>query len=370
MASDRSFLSAGHEENGAAMVTISLCMIVRNEEAVLARCLDSVSDLVDEIIIVDTGSTDATREIASRYTNRIFDFSWQDDFSKARNFAFSKATKDYIYSADADEVLDGTNRVRFRELKEVLLPDIEIVQMKYVESENQSVLNADWEYRPKLYKRQRSFVWIDPVHETVRTEPLVFDSDIEIQHRPQGLHVKRDFSIFATAYAKDGRLSKKLYSMYATEVYKCGMAEDVHQAADIFLKVCDRETIESDLFCKLCCIIARSARMLKNDAGFLKYSMKVVSSSPCSEICMELGEYFYAAGDYTEASIWFTNAAYECDAILDIHAGGDMPLLRLADTYEHMAEASEDVVAAKEYKRLAAESRSAAEAWRQPEEQV
>ena len=69
--------------------TISLCMIVKNEERVLARCLDSVADLVDEIIIVDTGSTDATKEIAARYTEKIYDFVWQDHFAAARNFSFS-----------------------------------------------------------------------------------------------------------------------------------------------------------------------------------------------------------------------------------------------------------------------------------------
>ena len=63
------------------MVTISLCMIVKNEEEVLARCLDSVRSLVDEIVIVDTGSTDRTREIAARYTDRLYSFPWNDDFA-------------------------------------------------------------------------------------------------------------------------------------------------------------------------------------------------------------------------------------------------------------------------------------------------
>ena len=88
------------------MITISLCMIVKNEERVLKRCLDSVRDLVDEIIIVDTGSTDATKRIAAGYTDKIYDFTWIDDFSAARNFAFSKATKEYIYSAEIGEGLD------------------------------------------------------------------------------------------------------------------------------------------------------------------------------------------------------------------------------------------------------------------------
>ena len=77
------------------MATISLCMILKNEEKVLARCLDSISELVDEIIIVDTGSIDHTKEIASNYTSHIYSFPWCDDFSAARNYAFSKASMDY-----------------------------------------------------------------------------------------------------------------------------------------------------------------------------------------------------------------------------------------------------------------------------------
>lgn len=72
------------------MVTISLCMIVRNEEAVLERCLHSVCNVVDEIILVDTGSEDRTKEIARSYTDRIYDFAWSDDFAAARNFPFPK----------------------------------------------------------------------------------------------------------------------------------------------------------------------------------------------------------------------------------------------------------------------------------------
>ena len=88
------------------MITISLCMIVKNEEAVLDRCLSSIADLMDEIIIVDTGSTDGTKAIAARYTSQIYDFRWEDDFAAARNFAFSKASMEYIYAPDADEVID------------------------------------------------------------------------------------------------------------------------------------------------------------------------------------------------------------------------------------------------------------------------
>ncbi len=84
---------------------ISLCMIVKNEEACLGRCLKSVSDHVDEIIIVDTGSTDGTVEIAKSYGARVYHHPWENDFSKHRNQSISYATGDWIFILDADEEL-------------------------------------------------------------------------------------------------------------------------------------------------------------------------------------------------------------------------------------------------------------------------
>lgn len=84
---------------------ISLCMIVKNEEACLARCLDSVKDCVDEMIIVDTGSTDKTVAIAEHYGAKIYHHPWENDFSKHRNQSLSYATGDWIFQMDADEEL-------------------------------------------------------------------------------------------------------------------------------------------------------------------------------------------------------------------------------------------------------------------------
>lgn len=99
------------------MPTISLCMIVRNEEAVLERCLQSTAHLVEEIIIVDTGSTDHTKEIAARFTDKIYDFPWQDDLSAARNFAFSKSTCEYLFWLDAGDVISPENQALFLQRK-------------------------------------------------------------------------------------------------------------------------------------------------------------------------------------------------------------------------------------------------------------
>ena len=86
-------------------MNVSLCMIVKNEEKNLSKCLDSMIDYVDEIVVVDTGSTDQTKEIARKYTDKIFDYTWCDDFAGARNYSLSKANNDWVLILDADEIL-------------------------------------------------------------------------------------------------------------------------------------------------------------------------------------------------------------------------------------------------------------------------
>ncbi|MCE3279580.1 MAG: glycosyl transferase family 2 [Bacteroidetes bacterium] len=87
------------------MTLLSACLIIKNEEKWLDQCLNSLSDAVDEIIIVDTGSTDKSKEIAEKYNCKIFDFTWTGSFSAARNYAIEQAQGEWIISIDADETL-------------------------------------------------------------------------------------------------------------------------------------------------------------------------------------------------------------------------------------------------------------------------
>ncbi len=87
------------------MATISLCMIVRNEEDHIRRCLESAGRLVDEIVIVDTGSADGTKRIAGEFGAHLYDFEWTNDYAQARNFSLEKASCDWILWLDADEEL-------------------------------------------------------------------------------------------------------------------------------------------------------------------------------------------------------------------------------------------------------------------------
>ena len=95
---------------------LSVCMIIKDEAPHLAKCLLKVKPVADEIIIVDTGSTDLSKDIAGIFDAKIFDFEWVDDFAKAKNFAISKASGDWILSLDADEVISPRDHAALRRL--------------------------------------------------------------------------------------------------------------------------------------------------------------------------------------------------------------------------------------------------------------
>lgn len=321
------------------MITISACLIVKNEEKNLVRCLDCLEGIADEIIIVDTGSTDHTMDIALLYTDKVYNYQWEDDFAAARNFSFSKASMEYIYAVDADEVIDKDNRMKFLQLKQLLLPEIEIVQMLYTNQLlHNTTYNYDTELRPKLYKRLRNFYWTDPIHESVVLEPNIYDSDIEIIHLPESNHGKRDFHIFRKLLGRGEVLSVKVQNMYARELFIAGTETDFMEAEVFFEKLTDSD-LSLDALKQIQCILVRCG-LIKNDpVQIMKYALKNIAlGKASSEVCFDVGEFFYLRNDYKEAIVWFYNAAYETESYLNIHYSGDYPLNRLALCYEGLGD--------------------------------
>lgn len=309
------------------MVTFSLCMIVKNEEKVLGKCLDSLAACMDEIIIVDTGSTDRTKEIAGRYTDQVFDFIWTGSFADARNFAASKATMDYIYTADADEYLEPEDQRRLLDLKKVMLPEIEIVQMLYcTPRESSTVYNFEKEYRPKLYRRQRDFVWIDPIHETLRLDPVVYDSEIEVQHRPAGDHAGRDLAALEKITEQGIYLSKKLHHMYAMELFLSGTEQDFVRAEKTFLLTMEQSGRDMDEVREAICVLAKCYRLKGDISRFFTYTLKDAATGFCAEVCCELGCYYEECGEMEEAAVWYQNALTETESILDRRTSEEIPV--------------------------------------------
>lgn len=351
------------------MISISMCMIVKNEAAILERCLNSYKGIYDELIIVDTGSTDNTKEIASKYTDKIYDFEWTNDFSAARNYAFSKATCDYIFSADADEELDEANNKALLDIKSVLLPEIDIVQMYYVNANDlNSVYNTKRELRPKLFKRLRTFSWISPIHETVRLTPIVFDSDIEILHKPVCSHSKRDFSTYINAAGNNVTLENYVVNMLCKELLISGDDSDLLEFAEILNKLSKDSIRSNDVLQSINCVLVKIFRIKNDYNNFFKLALKSVADNPCSEICYELGNYYFDIKDYEEAILWYYNAAYETESILDITCSGKKPLCQLSKCYKLLATLTTDKEVSDNYINISNDYYDKSVNWEMPEE--
>jgi glycosyltransferase involved in cell wall biosynthesis len=157
-------------------------MIVKNEESNLGQCLLSVEPLVDEMIVVDTGSTDRTKEIAKAFGAKVYNFEWTHDFSEARNMSLSKASGDWILILDADEVLSRKDFVTLRKLAHKKKYDCAyaLTTRNYVDRSNlegcktndglyEEEAGLGWlpSYKVRLFPNDPNIRFENPVHELV-----------------------------------------------------------------------------------------------------------------------------------------------------------------------------------------------------------
>ena len=202
------------------MVSVSLCMIVKNEEDVLERCLKSAAELVDEIIIVDTGSTDRTKEIAARFTGKIFDFPWRDDFAAARNESFSHASMDYCMWLDADDVLLEEDQRAFSALKETLDPAVSVVMAPYHTGFDESGRVTFSCYRERLIKNRAGMVWAGAVHEAVTPAGNIQYADFAVTHRKtRPSDPDRNLRIYQSQLDAGKELEPRHQFYYGRELY-------------------------------------------------------------------------------------------------------------------------------------------------------
>jgi tetratricopeptide (TPR) repeat protein len=147
---------------------VSLCLIAKNEEHRLPKCLGSVADLVHETIVVDTGSTDRTKWTAAQYSAKIFDFPWCDDFSAARNESIRHATGEWIFWLDCDHWVDDENRERLRRLFAGLADENVAYLMKWRSPSNEGGREATLLDAAQLFRNDPRIRWEYRIHEQIR----------------------------------------------------------------------------------------------------------------------------------------------------------------------------------------------------------
>ena len=285
------------------MITISLCMIVKNEEQTLKKCLDSVKGIADEIIIIDTGSTDKTKEIAYSFTNKVYDFQWINNFAAVRNFAFSKATKDYQLWLDADDIIIERDKLAFLELKKTLSPEIDMVLMKYnyvVDENNNPVYSF---YRERLVKRINNYQWNDAVHEYIEYRDNYLMSEIAITHKKINTFSDRNLKIYEEQLQKNLPFSPRSLYYYARELrdhYK------YIEAIEFFNKFLDTKQNAVGDNINACLEIGKIYKQLGDSDNALNYLLRSFSYDiPRAESCCEIAEIYKNKEDYRKAIYWY-----------------------------------------------------------------
>lgn len=185
-------------------------MIVKNEEENIGACLSCVPDLVQEVIVVDTGSTDRTREIAAGLGAKVFDFPWVDSFAAARNESLRHATGDWIFWMDADDRLDEENRGKLRTLFAGLRDENAAYVMKCLCLPDPVSRTTTVVDHLRLFRNHAELRWRYRVHEQIlpavrQVNGQVRWSDVVIQHTGYQDQSLRDAAPARSSPAAPGR---------------------------------------------------------------------------------------------------------------------------------------------------------------------
>lgn len=351
------------------MPSVSLCMIVRNEEEVLARCLSSIVDLVDEVIVVDTCSDDRTPAIARQFGARVEPFRWRDDFSAARNFSFSLATSSWILWLDADDVLLSDARERFIALKARLDRDVYYLPYDYAQDETGASVCTLW--RERILRRSPAIRWHYPVHECVAiTHEMTSERvDVTITHRRTSAGIVADTSrnlrilqraIRSKAFVGDARL--RYY--FARELQDAGREREACAAYERYLempggweedRICARQRLAA-------CYLRLAAHDPAGAAAHRAAARRVAkearqADSRWAEPYFVLGNVAFEEGDWREAVFWYEQALRPVPPVMspvDRHAYRLGPAVQLCLAHDRLG----DIARANRYNEVALSMRS------------
>ena len=290
-------------------------MIVKNEEQYLRDCFLSIKDLVDEIVLVDTGSTDNTIKIAEEFGAKVFNFTWVNDFSAARNFALGKSTGDWILYLDADERLDHYS---ISEVRKILESNASLACYCTVKSYDAEESRDNSLRYPRLFTNSQEIKFTGKVHEQIEPSLLknkyhIFNSSILIHHigyniskEEKNKKAHRNLSLLMEEY----NLQKSAYCAFqiAQSYNVLGEKENTFK----YLKIAS-ESVELDRSLRAQCFASLSL-MAHNDQKttdaerYIQFSLKMDDRQPFSQLLSS--KIALRRGDYLTAEVR-CRAAYQ-----------------------------------------------------------
>ncbi len=282
------------------MSTLSVCLIVKNEEKVIKRCLDIVKQIADEIIVVDTGSSDNTKEIAKKYTDKVYEFKWCDDFSFARNYSFSLASCDYIMWIDADDIIPNKSIQIINNLKEKMNADT------YMLRYDLSVVNRKSQFsfwRERIVRNNNNAKWNGAVHECITPFGKIEYINANIIHsKIEHRNPKRNLMIYYKT-RKIRELSPREQYYFSRELYDNG-----YYRASIknFKKFINSKKGWIVNVIDAYYIIGLSYIALKEYNKALKYLLQALEfTAPRPDISCAIGDCYLMSKNYNLSKDWY-----------------------------------------------------------------
>lgn len=317
-------------------IELSLAMIVRDEEELLARILGDAAQICDELVVVDTGSVDQTKEIALAFGAKVFEFSWCQDWAAARNASFEHCSNEWIIWLDADDRLSPAALLGFSQLKHFLAANTEIgaVRMRYhytysSSDPNRCLFSSD---NVRMVRRTPELHWVGtsphadlsvaPAPVIQRPEAL-WTTSAWVEHRTNGLRrarsSERNRDQLEAVIASGERTPMNLF-FFADELRAQGRYEQAMQIYEEFLALCD-EWRSSDLYAR---DIAVSTKWVRYEALIEMANCAEKMNQPDKKYALllraleidgsragafiELGQHHVALQEWPQAAAYFAAA--------------------------------------------------------------
>ena len=279
------------------MKTLTITLIVKNEERNLARLLPLLT-FADEIVVVDTGSTDNTVKVARNFTDKVFYFAWCNDFSKARNYAIAKATCEYVMWLDADDILSPETQNTLLGWKKSD-DRADVYYMRY----SMGGQFPFWFWRERIIKRCSKCRFKGFIHEAISPFGVVRYLDCEVAHKPTASHEQRNLQIYQMALAERRRFSLRDKFYYARTLVECNQTEMALPILRKFAKNTRAYAVDRVDAYKLLANVALSQADIDNALKYLAKTVKILP--PSGEICCLFGQCYMERHQYQQAAEWY-----------------------------------------------------------------